>query len=510
MPPAAFDVQVSVPVDAGSPWDIPAGVIVVGGRSDQPAERDRIATELSADLGVNVGRLLSRRDAGSAAGSVTTVDLDLADRQSLVWLGLGDGGPEALRQAGAAAARAISRPALCLLTREFDQRALEAFIEGLLFGGYTFSRRSSAQADERYFTLLARDESGRRANQRARQLTDGVALARDLANTPSSEKSPEWFADRCQEAAAAARLRCRVTTAAHLARQGFGGILAVGDGSVRPPQLVQLGLSGPASSPHVVLVGKGITYDSGGLSLKPADAMTMMKTDMAGAAAVLGAMSVLGRRRPGVRVTALLPLAENMPSGTAYRPGDVVTHFGGATTEIVNTDAEGRIVLADALAYAVRRLRPDVVVDIATLTGAATLGLSRSFGALYANDDALGDALALAGADSGDRLWRMPLEPRYRSALDSRIADIRQGATEALPGGGSIVAALYLQHFVADTKWAHLDIAGPGRAEADRMEISAGATGFGCGCSHDGWRNSAPFASCPPIQSAWIPHPTAG
>lgn len=189
-------------------------------------------------------------------------------------------------------------------------------------------------------------------------------------------------------------------------------------------------------------------------------------------------MSVLGRRRPGVRVTALLPLAENMPSGTAYRPGDVVTHFGGATTEIVNTDAEGRIVLADALAYAVRRLRPDVIVDIATLTGAATLGLSRKLRGPVCQRRRAGRC-PRPGRGRGHRLWRMPLEPRYRSALDSRIADSRQGATEAFPGGGSIVAALYLQHFVADTKWAHLDIAGPGRAEADRMEISAGATGFG-------------------------------
>ncbi len=479
MPSQPLDVQVVTLLEGEDPYGLEADVLLLGGTSGDPGYRDRVAAELSVALGVDAARLLARREASSEAGAFTSVDLDLPDRQALVWLGLGNGSPADLRSAGAAAARGVSRPALCLLTRGLGADQFGAFTEGLLLGGYSFSLKSSAKPDDRRFILLASDAAQVEAYERAGQLADGVALARDLANTPSSVKSPEWFADRCVDVAEDARLRCRITNSAHLSRQGFGGILAVGGGSVRPPLLVQMGLSGPAKAPHVVLVGKGITYDSGGLSLKPVDSMAMMKTDMAGAAAVVGAMSIAGRRRPKVRVTALLPVAENMPSGTAYRPGDVVMQYGGATTEIVNTDAEGRIVLADALAFAVARLRPDIIVDIATLTGAATFGLSRNFGALYANDEQLAEELTQAGADSGDRLWRMPLEREYRAALDSPVADIRQSATGAIPGGGSIVAALFLQHFIGDTPWAHLDIAGPGRSEADRLEISAGATGFG-------------------------------
>jgi leucyl aminopeptidase len=232
-----------------------------------------------------------------------------------------------------------------------------------------------------------------------------------------------------------------------------------------------------------VLAGKGITFDSGGLSLKPTESMKLMKTDMAGGAAVIAAMSALGRLGVRARVTGLVAAAENMPSGSAMRPGDVVTHYGGRTVEVLNTDAEGRLVLADALAYADAVLAPDVMVDIATLTGAARIALGSTVGALYATDDVLAAALLAAGDASGEQLWRMPLAGDYRCALDSATADLAHiassvnGAEAGSPG--SIVAALFLREFTGARPWAHLDIAGPARAAADDGEITKGGTGFG-------------------------------
>ncbi len=228
----------------------------------------------------------------------------------------------------------------------------------------------------------------------------------------------------------------------------------------------------------MVLIGKGITFDSGGLSLKPNDGMKLMKTDMAAGAAVIGAMSALGRLGVQARVTGLVAAAENMPSGTAMRVGDVITHYGGQTVEVLNTDAEGRLVLADALAYADDALAPDLVVDLATLTGAARVALGTSIAALYATDDELATALLDAGTASGDRLWRMPLAGDYRSGLDSPVADL---ANVARAGGraGSIDAALFLREFAGRRSWAHLDIAGAARATSDDGENTKGATGFG-------------------------------
>jgi leucyl aminopeptidase len=239
---------------------------------------------------------------------------------------------------------------------------------------------------------------------------------------------------------------------------------------------------------HVVLVGKGITFDSGGLSLKPNEGMATMKTDMSGGAAVLGVMSALQALQIGIKVTGLVPIAENMPGGDATRPGDVITHYGGRTSEVLNTDAEGRLVLADAIAYATTQLRPDIIVDIATLTGAATLGLGKRHGALYATTDRLRQSLAAAGDAGGERLWPMPIVEDYRDALESPVADLRNIADQRKHySGGSIIAALFLREFltppgasgVVPPAWAHLDIAGPARADSDEDDVTKGATGFG-------------------------------
>jgi leucyl aminopeptidase len=227
-----------------------------------------------------------------------------------------------------------------------------------------------------------------------------------------------------------------------------------------------------------VLIGKGITFDSGGLSLKPNDSMKMMKTDMAGGAAVIAAMSALASLGVQARVTGLVAAAENMPSGTALRVGDVIKHYGGRTVEVLNTDAEGRLVLADALAYADAELAPDVMVDVATLTGAARVALGSVMAALYATDDGLASALLDAGAASGDRLWRMPLADDYRDALESPVADLANVARNGARAG-SIDAALFLREFTGGRPWAHLDIAGAARSTSDDGENTKGATGFG-------------------------------
>jgi leucyl aminopeptidase len=313
---------------------------------------------------------------------------------------------------------------------------------------------------------------------RAEAIAGAVALARDLANTPSATKSPRWLADEAVRVAGESGLTARIWPEAELQAHGFGGILAVGSGSARPPRLIELSYEPQGVRTHVVLVGKGITFDSGGLSLKPNDAMKLMKTDMAGGAAVIAAMSALARLGISHRVTGLVAAAENLPSGSAYRPGDVITQFGGRTVEVLNTDAEGRLVLADALAYADAVLEPDQVVDLATLTGAARIALGTSHAALYCTSDEMAAGLIAAGRESGDRVWRMPLVGEYADALESPVADLAHVARDNAPAG-SILAALFLREFTGGRAWAHLDIAGAARSTADDGEVAKGATGFG-------------------------------
>jgi leucyl aminopeptidase len=263
----------------------------------------------------------------------------------------------------------------------------------------------------------------------------------------------------------------------------FGGLSAVGNSSRKsPPRFIEITYAPKGSSnwPHVALVGKGITFDTGGYSLKrPYDIMMAMKTDMAGAAAVLCVVSALPELAPRVRVTALLMCAENAVSGTAQRPSDVITHFGGTTTEVLDTDAEGRLVLADGLAYADLKLKPDYLIDIATLTGAATLSLGKQYAAMYSSDDKLAATFYELGDKSGDRVWRMPLVDEYADCLESEIADQKNIGGKSGYGAGSVTAALFLEKFVGKRKWVHFDIAGTGRSEVDAGENPKGGTGFG-------------------------------
>ncbi|MFB9375564.1 M17 family metallopeptidase [Kineococcus gynurae] len=404
----------------------------------------------------------------------------------LLALGLGDSGPTDLRRAGAALARAVgdadaATPAL----DGVGATGVTAFVEGYVLAGYQPPVSGARAADEparRRLHLLGEVDAD--AVERALTRAGATVLARDLAATPANLKDPAWMVGQARELAAAAGLDVVVRGEADLRAEGFGGLLAVGGGSPSPPALVQVGWTPPAQDPaatvpHVVLVGKGITYDTGGLALKPRESMVGMKTDMTGAAVVLAVVLAAARSRLPVRVTALLALAENAFGGASYRPGDVVRHHGGRTTEINNTDAEGRLVLGDALAFADATLQPDVLVDVATLTGAVGVALGKRHAALFATDEALGEGLRAAGEASGERLWPLPLVAEYAELLDSELADATQVARTPGAGAGTVLAALFLQPFVGGRRWAHLDIAGTGRSDVAEHEVNRGATGFG-------------------------------
>ncbi len=446
---------------------------------------------LAARFDVDLDRRLARAQATGKAGDLIVIELDGDDGtlEQLVVVGLGSGSSDEVRRAGAATARRVARHRRVVVAAAsgLSPDRLRALAEGWLLAAYRFSRRSKlGEPSTDALVLCHAAHSGRSAEQRevakAVATVRAVHLARDLANTPSNEKSPDDLVAAATAVADQHGLALRVWDEPALREEGFGGLLAVGAGSAAPPALVQLSYAPKHRSqdaPHIVLVGKGITFDSGGLSLKPADFMVAMKTDMSGSAAVLATMSALVELGVGVRVTALLAIAENMPGAASFRPGDVITHYGGTTSEVFNTDAEGRLVLADALAYADAHLAPDVLVDIATLTGAASVGLGRHHGALYATDPALTKQFVAASKASGEQVWPMPLVEEYRGALASDVADLSHIERDRKLGGGSITAALFLREFVGERSWVHLDIAGPGRSDSDRFEISRGGTGFG-------------------------------
>jgi leucyl aminopeptidase len=313
---------------------------------------------------------------------------------------------------------------------------------------------------------------------KARVLGRATGLARDLANTPSGDKDPAWLAGTAARLAGTVPgLRATVRDEHWLAEHGFGGVLAVGGGSARSPRLLELAWDPPGGNPteeHLVLVGKGVTFDTGGISIKPADGMHLMRTDMSGGAAVIATLLAVGQLRLPLRVTGLVPCAENHVSGAAYRPGDVVRQVNGTTTEVTNTDAEGRLVLADALAHAVRTLAPSTLVDVATLTGAMKVSLGLRTGGLFATERELAERIQAAGEAAGEPWWHMPLIDDHAEALRSDIADLRQ----CPPGPGGVTAAMFLREFTGGLPWAHLDIAGPARAEKDYDEVNAGGTGF--------------------------------
>ena len=410
------------------------------------------------------------------------------------WLvGIGDGEPRDWRRAGAAlvravdanaaadhdAGRTVSRSLQVMMPPADNADRAAALAVGLVLGGYRFRVTGTRSAPRTSSVLLVVDEPERiAAGVRDAVTTAGAtALARDLANMPSNVKDPVWLAGTAARLSSGIPgLATVVRDEAWLVEHGFGGVLAVGGGSATPPRLVELTWRprGGSRAPHLVFIGKGVTFDTGGISIKPADGMHQMRTDMSGGAAVIAALLAIAAMKLPLRVTGLVPCAENHLSGSAYRPGDVVRHFGGRTTEVTNTDAEGRMLLADALAYAAQRHTPDAMVDVATLTGAMKISLGLRIGGLFASCDSLAARIGVAGERVGEAWWRMPLLADNAEDVRSQIADVRQ-----CPGGpGAIAAALFLREFTGDRPWAHLDIAGPARSEATYDEVVPGGTGF--------------------------------
>jgi leucyl aminopeptidase len=444
---------------------------------------------------------------GGPGGPGGRADVDM------VLLGLGSGdeddaaaSAEPWRRAAAALVRAVSgggSVAMVVPTAAATPAVGAAVAEGAILASYSFDEfRSKKRVTVERLVVVAPGAASSDVDVARRQLTRGVdrgsrtaaavTWARDLINFPPSDLPPRRLADR-----AVARLSglpgttVEVWDEERIASERLGALLGVSRGSHEPARLIRAGYEPPAAAdpggpgagphhppPHVVLVGKGITFDSGGLSLKTSTGMTTMKTDMSGAAIVLGVVSACAGLGVGARVTALAPVAENMPGGSALKPGDVVTARNGSTIEVLDTDAEGRLVLADALSLAAEiDPPPDAIVDVATLTGAATIALGTGIGALFGSDDALVERVRKAGERAGERLWPMPMPEDYGEHIDSDVADMKNIGRPLQ--AGAIVAAILLSRFTGGLPWAHLDIAGAGRAAESSGYVTKGGTAFG-------------------------------
>jgi leucyl aminopeptidase len=385
---------------------------------------------------------------------------------------------ERLRRAAGAASRELAsvraaRAAIALPAGEPDEA--EAVALGALLGGYSFRRyRTTGTAPADTEQIMHTPHVA--ATDRAKIFAEAMTLVRDLVNTAPGDLAPADLAAVAEQTASASGLSVQVLDENELAKDGYGGILAVGMGSARPPRLVRLEYTHPDAARTVVFAGKGITFDSGGLSLKPSKAMETMKADMSGAAAVLGALQAIAALGPAVNVVGYMPLAENMPGGGAQRPSDVISIYGGKTVEVLNTDAEGRLVLADALARSGADA-PSLLIDVATLTGAQTVALGNRTAGVMASDDALAAQVADSAQRAGEAMWPMPLPEDLRKGLDSSVADIANVSGDRV--GGMLVAGIFLREFVpAGVRWAHLDIAGPAFNDgAAYGYISKGGTG---------------------------------
>jgi len=449
--------------------------------------------------GVYAGQLPDAVPAGFAAGTGFTGAVgDIAQLPGApgepVCVLLGLGPPEAadgaaIRRAAAGLARAASRyRRLAIEAPAVDLRPL---VEGYLLGGYRFAGHRSApgaQIDQHVDVVAPDRIQTRKALFEGTRIGEAVTLARDLVNEPGGELTPRGFAERATSVAAATGLACEVWDTDRIAAERLGGLLGVGRGSAEPPRLVRLGYR-PAHyrptryrptqhSGRIALVGKGVTFDAGGMSLKSTAQLVDMKADMAGAAAVLAAMSVLDSLNCPVAADGWLPLTENMISADPVRVGDVLTMRDGRTVEVRNADAEGRLILADALVLA-GETRPDAIIDIATLTDAAAVALGRKIAAVMSTDEALADRLRDAAERAGEPIWPLPLPGAYRHQLESGVADLVNYTTGARHGT-ALLAGLFLREFVpAGIPWAHLDIQGTALCDSDDGEWVAGATGFG-------------------------------
>jgi leucyl aminopeptidase len=361
------------------------------------------------------------------------------------------------------------------------EKSAQAITEGAILGTYAFRRHKSKKdenGDLNKLVIVTPDKKGlpklKKGCEKGRILAEAAILARDLDNEPSNYMTPSDLAKAARKVAGDFGLEYTIFEKKDIEKMGMGGLLGVACGSTQPPKLIVLKYRGNKNSKRAVgLVGKGITFDSGGISIKPSEGMGEMKGDMAGGAAVISAMRAIAELKPKVNVTAIVPATENMPSGCACKPGDVLKASNGKTIEVVNTDAEGRIILADALSYA-RKMGLSPVIDVATLTGACHVALGGHYSGGFTNDQKLIDKVIAAGREAGERIWQLPLDDDYKEANKSDVADVKNSGGRY---GGAITAAKFLHEFIEDTPWVHIDIAGTSTSDKDKGVVVKGETG---------------------------------
>ena len=466
-----------------------ADVLVVGRTEGGVREvPEAVERAFAKKYGTSVAEMAAVVGAKATEGHTRTLPA-AGDGPRILVVGLGgdEPSPEDLRRAAGVGVRQAGKMAenghlsVAVSLGSTEPEQAQAVAEGALLGSYSYAP-ISANADERHGVSAVTVVHGTGGKlgalaSDAQIVAQAVAVAREWVNIPANLLYPESFADQVRQLVQDTRVGIDVLDEAALARDGYGGLLAVGGGSSRPPRLVRLAYRPRGATFHLVLVGKGITFDSGGLNLKPAEGMYTMKCDMAGAAAVLAATWAIAKLGLKIKVTTYGTLAENLPSATAYRPSDVLTMYGGKTVENGNSDAEGRLVMADALARSAED-HPDLVVDMATLTGACVIALGERTTGLMSNDEETADRVLDAAEAAGEDLWHLPIPKEIRGKLDSKVADIRSVSGDRW--GGALVAAAFLREFVPeDTPWAHLDIAGPSFGDKAYGYVSPGGTGVG-------------------------------
>jgi leucyl aminopeptidase len=424
-----------------------------------------------------ISDVLDRHDFTGKHGQTLFLQTPDGPTSEALLVGLGDEvDAESLRRAAGDAARAAKGYVL-LATALHDigiDGGAGAVVLGTMLGAYSFDEYKSDPKKSKIASLvLVGGDQSEDEIEDAKSVAHGVTLARDLVNRPAADKPPAALADIAS--GLSMDVSVKVYDEDEIVGAGFGGLVAVNLGADRPARMVVMRYSPEGADKTVAFVGKGIVFDSGGLSIKPAAGMETMKTDMAGAAAVMGAVKAIAEIGLKVNVIGVTPLTENLTGGSAQKPGDVMRAYNGKTIEVLNTDAEGRLVLADGLALAAEN-EPDLIVDIATLTGACKVALGPLIGGLFASDDEAAELVGSAATAAGEKMWRLPLEVEYKPLIESDIADMKNTAGR---WGGAITAGLILSEFVGDTPWVHLDIAGPARADKAEHYTSKGGTGFG-------------------------------
>ena len=480
---------------AFAPFAMPtSGALVLMIAEDgDPGEARRAADAATAGA---VSRAFAAGEFKGRKGQTCTILAPTEALSRIVAVGLGkiaELTAHGIEEAGGRAAGAVQRDEAAAIAVALPPARVASLAMGAALRCYRFDRYRTKEKPEdkprlASLTFLCEDPAAAQSAFAPMQaVAEGVFVTRDLVSEPGNILTPVEMADRC-EALAPLGLKVEVLGPKELARLGFGALLGVSQGSANEPRVVVMqwrGASGgekgkgkarKPAQPPVAFVGKGVTFDTGGISIKPAGGMEDMKWDMAGAGAVVGLMAALAGRKAKVDAIGIVGLVENMPSGTAQRPGDVVRTYSGQTVEIINTDAEGRMVLADCLWYCQEKFAPKFMVDLATLTGAMIISLGHEYGGMFSNDDELAQQLFAAGTESGEKLWRLPLGEAYDKMLKSEIADMKHVGGRA---GGAISAAQFIQRFVNSKKWAHLDIAGMVWSGKDSPCIPKGATAYG-------------------------------